>query len=490
VRKRSVRLGILVLAIGVFASAAVDPNPVRASVTLHVPVLMYHHVRPPSLVPAGEQYPDLYVDPKLFDAQMAALKSWRWRTITARQLSDAVRTGVRVPDRTLVITFDDGRPDTFTYAYPILKKYGFTATFFVIPARIGTSYHLTASQLVELRTAGNEIANHTWDHRDLTTLTYRAMRDEIHRASDAIQTIVGVRPVTFAYPYGASNSTVISAAGAEGIYLAFTTQAGARENQTTRLYEPRVRVHGVTRRADGTFGGGTTATGLLLLLAPYAPPIVIAPSARLAAGTIIGTSSVPVRIAWSASDPSGIAAYGLIRSINGGSWTSMALSSGTATSLLASTVNGSTYRFAVRARNGAGATSGYSFGRAFKPFVSQESSASIAYSGSWHTASSTSYSGGSLRYSTSAGASATFTATESAVGWVTSRGPTRGSAAVYVDGVYRATISLYATTFQARRLVYAFNWTSVDTHTIKIVCLGTSGHPRVDVDAFVRLTQL
>ena len=63
----------------------------------------------------------------------------------------------------------------------------------------------------------------------------------------------------------------------------------------------------------------------------------------------------------------------------------------------------------------------------------------------------------------------------------------RGSFKVYVDGVYRGTISTYSTTTKYRQLVYQFSWAAPGTHKIKIVVSGTSGHPRVDLDAFVVL---
>jgi hypothetical protein len=58
---------------------------------------------------------------------------------------------------------------------------------------------------------------------------------------------------------------------------------------------------------------------------------------------------------------------------------------------------------------------------------------------------------------------------------------------VYVDGVLAVTVNLHASTYQAGRTVWAVNFATAGTHTIKIVNLGTSGHPRIDVDAFVRL---
>jgi peptidoglycan/xylan/chitin deacetylase (PgdA/CDA1 family) len=237
--------------------------------TMHVPVLMYHHVLPPSLIKADEPFPDLFVDPARFDAQMAALQAGGWHAITARQLAAAVHSGRGVPPRSVVITFDDGRPDNYTYAFPILKRYGFVATFFIVPGRIGTGGHMTACQLREIAAAGNELADHTWNHCDLTTLNLEQARSRIRSAADSIESLVSVRPDTIAYPYGRYDGNVEAAADAEGMLMAFTTEHGAQESVQSRLAEPRLRVQGLVRRADGTYGGGTSAQGLLWLVSPY-----------------------------------------------------------------------------------------------------------------------------------------------------------------------------------------------------------------------------
>ena len=66
-------------------------------------------------------------------------------------------------------------------------------------------------------------------------------------------------------------------------------------------------------------------------------------------------------------------------------------------------------------------------------------------------------------------------------------GPTRGQARVYVDGTLISTINLNSLSTTERRLVFARTWSSVGTHVIKVVVLGTAGHPRVDVDTFLVL---
>lgn len=200
---------------------------------------------------------------------MAALQAAGWHSITARELAAAVTSGRGVPAQSVVITFDDGRPDNYTYAFPILKRHGFVATFFIVPGRIGTSRHMTACQLREIAAAGNELADHTWNHCDLTTLAYDQVRSRIRAAANSIEALVGIRPDTMAYPYGRYDAEVESAAEAEGMAMAFTTGHGVSESVPSRLAEPRLRVQGVVRQRDGTYSGGTTAQGLLWLVSPY-----------------------------------------------------------------------------------------------------------------------------------------------------------------------------------------------------------------------------
>ena len=82
---------------------------------VRVPVLMYHRVAPADQI--GLSLPGLVVSPELFAAQLEALVTAGWRSITAAQLAADLAAGVRPPPRTFVITFDDGRSDGYTEAF-------------------------------------------------------------------------------------------------------------------------------------------------------------------------------------------------------------------------------------------------------------------------------------------------------------------------------------------------------------------------------------
>jgi beta-N-acetylhexosaminidase len=223
--------------------------------------------------------------------------------------------------------------------------------------------------------------------------------------------------------------------------------------------------------------------------ADTSPPTVKAPLSGFYAGSTLGSTTAPVRTSWSASDPCGISAYTLERRANGGSWVVQGLPSPTSKSTTQALALGSTYRYVLKAADGAGNTSSWAYGATEEPLLTQQYATSVTYGGTWTVGYSSGYSGGTTRHATAAGAWASWTFTGSSVGWVSAVGPGRGSAKVYIDGVYQRTVSLYASTTALRRIAFAASWPSQATHTIRIVVVGTAGHPRVDVDGLVRLYQ-
>lgn len=218
-------------------------------------------------------------------------------------------------------------------------------------------------------------------------------------------------------------------------------------------------------------------------------PTVEAPRSRLYAPSTLGTARAPVRTSWSASDPCGISGYGLDRRSGGSAWSGQALEGRRSSSIKQSLLVGSTYRYGATAVDGAGNASERERGQLFEPLVRQSSTSNVSFSGAWTRAESSGYSGGATKHSSVAGASASHTFIGTSVGWVAAIGPGRGSADVYVDGVFRSTVSLHAVSPVTRQIVFVASWATQGSHTIEIVVAGTPGHPRVDVDAFVHLSQ-
>jgi Transglycosylase-like domain len=111
-----------------------------------------------------------------------------------------------------------------------------------------------------------------------------------------------------------------------------------------------------------------------------------------------------------------------------------------------------------------------------------ETNASITYSGTWLSARFGGYAGGAVKYATRAGARASFAFTGSRILWYGPVGPTRGQARIFIDGTYLKTVSLYASSFTSRKVVFSKSWSTAAKHTIVIEVVGTPGHPYVAID--------
>lgn len=202
---------------------------------------MYHRIVPKS--EAGNSLAAMMIEPELFRSQLGELHRGGWRTITLDRLAAAMRHGTRVPPRTFAITFDDGWDDGYRHALPIMREFGYTATFFVISNRIGSPGFLSKRQLLGLEATGNEIGNHTMDHASLSTLDYPQAVHDIDGASAALERVLGHRPASFSYPKSGVAPYVVDAARVcPGLEIAVTTEQGMTESWRGRFESPRVNV--------------------------------------------------------------------------------------------------------------------------------------------------------------------------------------------------------------------------------------------------------
>lgn len=217
---------------------------------------------------------------------------------------------------------------------------------------------------------------------------------------------------------------------------------------------------------------------------PGDAPVVSAPSVRLSTTSSVPSSDVPVVVVWgltSSDDP--IKRYELQMQTDDGSFSSKTLSSATAKSYRRTLDANHDYTFRIRAVDTKGRVGAWrTVGPSHAGTISDSSSA-LDWTGSWSLVNLSGYLGGQAHWTNSSGTTSSLTFTGSSVAWVGPVGPTRGKAQVSIDGDYVATIDLYASSFKARRILFA-TAVSQGTHTITVKGLGTSGRPTVAVDAF------
>ncbi len=227
----------------------------------------------------------------------------------------------------------------------------------------------------------------------------------------------------------------------------------------------------------------TAATVTIDRTAPTASSLAVKPWT----GAALSGSSIPLLLTWSAGDNaggSGVARYELSQSTNGGAWTVVSTSL-TSNSAAVTAASSGTVLYEVRAIDAAGNASAWATGITLSPRLTQQSSSSVKYTGTWTQRSSSSFSGGSIKYSKTAGRSASVKFTGRSIALVTTTAPSRGKVKIYVNGKYLTTVDLYGSSTQYRVLAWQKTWSSSGTRTVKLVVAGTSGRPRVDLDAFV-----
>jgi hypothetical protein len=213
------------------------------------------------------------------------------------------------------------------------------------------------------------------------------------------------------------------------------------------------------------------------------PPVITSAPAPSFTKSHLGTTAIPIRLKWAGTDAtSGINHYNLAESVDGGAYSVIA--SPTGTSITENLNPGHSYQFKVRATDNAGNVSGYTAGAKFSLTAYQETSGSITYSTGWTHQAVTGAYGGSVDYATVAGKTAKFSFTGSQVAWVSTIASNRGSASVSLDGGTATTVSTNGTTTKPAMVVFT-KIVPAGTHSLLLKVLGTAGHPRVDVDAFL-----
>lgn len=181
-----------------------------------VPILEYHVLgRPQTEVP----YPDLYVPRASFRKQMDWLEEQGYEAVTLEQVEEAWYHGGTLPPKPVVISFDDGYRPQYTFALPTLRKHGWPG---VLNLKAEGS-DLYESNVKAMLAAGWELAAHTIDHSDLTSLEGAALEEEVAGSREILQREYGVPVKNFCYPAGRFDETVIAAVEAAG-YTGATTE--------------------------------------------------------------------------------------------------------------------------------------------------------------------------------------------------------------------------------------------------------------------------
>ncbi len=187
-----------------------NPLPITDQKNIHqtVTILTYHSVEPKTDKKEGVMQKHYHIYPENFEAQMQYLKDNGYHPITLKQLTNTYRGVGELPEKAVVLTFDDGWKNQYTYAFPILKKFGYSATFFIITKTRGGSY-MTWDEIHEMDLAGMDIQSHSETHQKLSKISADKARQEVVGSKKTLETELGHGIESIAYPYYDHNDVVM-----------------------------------------------------------------------------------------------------------------------------------------------------------------------------------------------------------------------------------------------------------------------------------------
>jgi peptidoglycan/xylan/chitin deacetylase (PgdA/CDA1 family) len=223
------------------------PTPDGVARQARVPILMYHYLSDPP--PGADRYRrDLSVGPALFEQHLAYLHAQGYQSITLYDLLYHLTQGAPLPDKPVIITFDDGYRDNYTNAFPLLQQHGFDAAFFVLVevTNQGEAEYLTWDMMRAMHAAGMDIECHARVHEYLTDNDDDRLTWQVLGCREALESELGQRPRFISYPSGRFDERVAAFFTSDNYWGGITTQQGTLHSSDALFQLKRLRVRNST----------------------------------------------------------------------------------------------------------------------------------------------------------------------------------------------------------------------------------------------------
>lgn len=185
-----------------------------------IPILCYHQIRSykPDDSPTAKPY---IVPPDIFKDQMKALQDSGYQTILPDHLRNYLLSGEELPEKSVLISFDDGCDEQFDITKEVLDPYKMKAAYFIMTVAINRPNYMKADQIKALSDEGHCIGLHTWDHNNVKKYQGEDWVKQIEKPKAALEKIIGKPVEHFAYPFGLWNPEAIPQLKTRGLKSAF-----------------------------------------------------------------------------------------------------------------------------------------------------------------------------------------------------------------------------------------------------------------------------
>ena len=216
----------------------------------HIPILMYHSIES---MPVNTVMRSLHVSPRQFQFQMWMLKILGYKALSLNKIKpylDGLKKG-----KVVGITFDDGYQNILFNAAPILLKYNFSATCYIVSDNLGLTNIwdkdkgitqralMTADEINEWLSLGMDIGAHTLTHPDLTNISIEAAEKEINDCKLDLEDTFKIEVNDFCYPFGKFNELISNIVRDSGYHSAATMQRGRSRQSSNRFALPRIPIN-------------------------------------------------------------------------------------------------------------------------------------------------------------------------------------------------------------------------------------------------------
>ena len=231
----------------------------RKNISYSYPRVLMYHMISEHLPKNQSKFNRLRVKPSEFEKQLIWLKKKKFKSFTLTELSELED----IPAKSVVLTFDDGYEDNFTKAFPLLKKYEFKATIYIVLNRFNQNWAtdkdlnqasnelnsekmLSNEQIKEMLDSGLiEIGSHTLDHVNLPKLNKEEKKKQIIESKKQIENVFNIKCNSFAYPFGFFDEDSVKIVN-EANYTNATTTVNSvfDKNKYTNFEIPRIMISG------------------------------------------------------------------------------------------------------------------------------------------------------------------------------------------------------------------------------------------------------
>ena len=233
------KTGLTASSPSITASSSTSTSWLNTTAENHLPIMMFHNV-------SGNTPNNNYVSPATLESDFQALQQNNIYTVSNAEAYKILTTNTKPAEKMIWLTFDDGYQDFYDSAFPLLKKYKFHATSFVIISKIGQPGYMTAAELKEMHNSGYvDIQSHTVSHSDLSVMSDAQQTAELQQSKTYLDQLLGQDTITICYPSGSHNASTPTISSNLGYKMGLLDPG--------RTYIGQTALNAAARASDGLF---------------------------------------------------------------------------------------------------------------------------------------------------------------------------------------------------------------------------------------------